>query len=319
MATDLDLHLPSAPASLAPEMTLRRSDRAVDTGWAPEPGDLLARVLDEDRGVGYLAARTSGGYRLRFDDLCDFDLSEDLSAVTWQTLPGRDPGLVSVLAAGALMAFRLIMAGHLVLHASAVHIRGRGLAFVGRSGMGKSTMATLMCAVGGSLLTDDVARVDIEGGRALLWPGGAESRLRPAATSLTKLLSSENVTRATSDGRTAVFLPSCREGPVALDAVVVPVPSRQQKELQLEAQSPGFALILLNEFPRIPGWIDTDVQDRQFNRFADLVERVPVYVATIPWGHRFEQTPVPSCSTSWSGPTTSRRGPAAGTARNRGR
>jgi hypothetical protein len=43
----------------------------------------------------------------------------------------------------------------------------------------------------------------------------------------------------------------------------------------------------LNEFPRIPGWIDTDVQDRQFNRFADLVERVPVYVATIPWGPPF--------------------------------
>ena len=204
VATDLDLHLPSAPASLAPEMTLRRSDRAVDTGWAPEPGDLLARVLDEDRGVGYLAARTSGGYRLRFDDLCDFDLSEDLSAVTWQTLPGRDPGLVSVLAAGALMAFRLIMAGHLVLHASAVHIRGRGLAFVGRSGMGKSTMATLMCAVGGSLLTDD-ARASIS--RAVVRSSGPAER---RAVCVPPLHPSPSCSaRRTSPGPPATAAPRC--------------------------------------------------------------------------------------------------------------
>jgi hypothetical protein len=42
------------------------------------------------------------------------------------------------------------------LHASAVAFEGRGLAFQGRSGMGKSTLATLMIAAGSALVCDDV-------------------------------------------------------------------------------------------------------------------------------------------------------------------
>lgn len=288
IASDLDLHLPEADVSLRSEVTLRRSTDEVDTGWIPKPADLLADWRDEDRRVGFVAARTPEGYRLRIEGLCDFDVSCDLSEVTWKLLPGRDPDLVSVLAAGALLAFRLIMAGHLVLHASAVRARGRGLAFVGASGMGKSTMATLMCAGGATMLTDDIARIDLEGARAVLSPGAVESRLRPAAVSLKELFSVPGAMRTTSDGRTAMALPGWVDGPVALDAVVVPMPSRDQAELSLTSMSPAQALILLSSFPRLPGWVDTDVLAHQFNRLADLVERVPVYVAVVPWGPPFD-------------------------------
>lgn len=287
VASDLPFYLPHADESLVAEMVLRRSTHCMDVGWEPKPDELLARVWIEARGVGYAAARTPEGYRLRFDDLCDFDISSDLIHVTWTLLPGRDPGLVSVLAAGTLMAFRLTMARHLVLHASAVRARGRGLAFVGASGMGKSTMATLMCAGGASLLTDDVGRITFDGGDALLSPGGIESRLRPGSVQLTELLGSLGAIRSTSDGRTAVSLPCWTDGPVALDAVVIPIPSRQQTEVELTALSPAQALILLGQFPRISGWVDTEVLDHQFNRVADLVERVPAYIVVVPWGPPF--------------------------------
>jgi hypothetical protein len=287
ISSDLDLHLPEVDASLRPEVMLRRSTEEVETDWAPARADLLAGARDESRGMGFIAGRTSQGYRLRFDGLCDFDVSSDLAKVTWKLCPGGDPGLVSVLAAGALMAFRLIMGGHLVLHASAVCVRGRGLAFVGASGMGKSTMATLMCAGDATMLTDDLARIDLDGGRAVLSPGAVESRLRPAAVQLKDLFSAPGVMRITSDGRSAMSLPVWMNGPVTLDAVVVPLPSRDQTELALTAMSPAQSLVLLSNFPRLPGWVDTGVLTHQFNRLADLVECVPVYLAVVPWGPPF--------------------------------
>lgn len=287
IVSDLDLHLPEVDTTLRPDVTLRRLTDAIDVDWLPEPADLLAHSRDEARGTGFVAARTPQGYRLRIDGVCDFDVSCDLAEVTWKLVPGGDPGLVSVLAAGALMAFRMIMAGHLVLHASAVCARGRGLAFVGASGMGKSTMATLMCAGGATMLTDDLARIDLDGARALLSPGPVESRLRPTAVPLKELFSAPGMMRTTSDGRSAMSLPGWTDGPVALAAMVVPMPSREQTELALTAMSPAQALILLGFFPRLPGWVDTGVLDRQFNLLADVVERVPVYLAVVPWGPPF--------------------------------
>ncbi|PZS35495.1 MAG: hypothetical protein DLM61_01775 [Pseudonocardiales bacterium] len=287
IASDLDLHFPEVDGSLRPEMTLRRSADQVDIDWVPESADLLIDACDEDHRTGCVAALTSHGYRLRYYGLCEFDVSRDLAEVTWKLVAGGDPGLVSVLAAGALLAFRLIMAGHLVLHASAIQARGHSLAFVGASGMGKSTMATLMCAGGATALTDDIARIDFDGARAVLSPGAVESRLRPAAVPLQELFSVPGAIRTTSDGRSAMSLPSWAKGPVSLDAVVVPQRSPDQVELTLTALSPSQALILLGHFPRLLGWVDTGVLAHQFNRLADLVERVPVYLAVVPWGPPF--------------------------------
>ncbi|MGH3823302.1 MAG: hypothetical protein ACRDRA_10800 [Pseudonocardiaceae bacterium] len=287
IASDLDLHLPEADTSSRPEVTLRRSTAELDHDWVPQPADLLAGARDDDRGMGFVAGRTPLGYRLRFEDLCEFDISSDLARMTWKRFAGSDPELVAILAVGAVMAFRLMMAGHLVLHASAVHVRGRGLAFVGASGMGKSTMATLMCAGGATMLTDDVARIHLDSDRVRLSPGPMESRLRPTATPLVELFRTPGTVRTTSDGRTAFGLPAWTRGPVTLDAVVVPLPSRDQTELVLTAMNPAQALIFLGHFPRLPGWVDAEVLAQQFNRLADVVERVPVFLAAVPWGPPF--------------------------------
>jgi hypothetical protein len=285
VASDLQFYLPAADHRLVPDLTLRRSIEPVDLSWKPEGSDLLARAVDERQAVSYVAARTQAGYRFRFTDLCDFDISADLAEATWTLASGGDPGLVSVLASGALMAFRLILSGHLVLHASAVRTYGRGLAFVGSSGMGKSTMASLMCADGAALITDDIARVTIDGDKTLVTPSAIESRLRPAAIQLTELFTSPT-TRLTSDGRIAVTLPRWGQDAVPLDAIVIPVPSRKHKKLELTALTPAQSLILLNQFPRIPGWVGEGLS-RQFALLGALVEQVPAYVAVVPWGPPF--------------------------------
>lgn len=284
VATDLDLRLPETSVTERPaQVTLRRATRPVDVEWTPGEGEVLARVQDHERGVSYVAGRTVDGMRMRIDNVCQFDLSSDLSQVSWQNTPASDPGMVSVLAAGALMAFRLTMAGHLVLHSSAVLARGRGLAFVAASGMGKSSMATLLCAGGAKMITDDVGRVDFEGGDPHIWPGGGESRLRAAAASLPDLFGSEASARATSDGRTALLLPRVAGHPVPLDAIVVPLLSQTHDCLELRPVDAARALVLISQFPRLLGWVDAGVRKQQFDLLADLVDRVPVYAAVVPW------------------------------------
>jgi hypothetical protein len=286
VASDLQFYLPPADRRLVPDLTLRRSTEPIDLSWKPEEPDLLARAIDDRRAIRYVLARTPAGYRFRFADLCDFDISADLAKATWTLAPGGDPGVVSVVASGTLMAFRLIMSGHLVLHASAVHTHGRGLAFIGASGMGKSTMASLMCADGAALITDDVACVTFDGDKALVMPGAIESRLRPAAIQLAELFTSPT-TRLTSDGRIAVSLPRCGDDAVPLDAIVVPIPSPEKEKLELTALTGAQSLILLSQFPRIPGWVDGEGLSRQFTQLGALVERVPAYVAAVPWGPPF--------------------------------
>lgn len=288
VATDLDLGSPEAPSGMRPaQLTLLRASDRIDQAWQPREHDVLVRAHNPERNVGYVGARTADGLRLRIESVCEFDLHADLCEVRWQALPDVDHGMVAVLASGALMAFRHTVAGHLVLHSSAVLARGHGLAFVAASGMGKSTMATLLCASGAKMITDDVGRIDFAESAVRIWPGGGESRLRPAAASLEALFNGEASARTTSDGRAALLLPRVTGDPAPLDAIVVPLPSRERTTLELHRMSPAEALVVISHFPRILGWVDQPVQDQQFNLLADLVERVPVYTALVPWGPPF--------------------------------
>jgi hypothetical protein len=286
VSSDVDLNLAPLDAAARPDLTLRQAHDEYDPGWKPEPTDLMSRYWSEAYQNGYLSARTTDGYRLRFDDYCEFDLNAGLDRAKWRVAPGAEPGLVPIVTAGALMTLKLMLGGDLVLHSSAVTVNGRGLAFVGRSGMGKSTMATLMCASGALAVTDDVGRVIFTQSGVRLAAGGHESRLRVSAKPIAGLLPDLDV-RQTHDDRLALSLPPSALDTVPLDAIVVPCPSREAKEVHLRAISKPQAVILLSTFPRLSGMLDTTLIDNQFQMMADLVERVPVFTATIPWGASF--------------------------------
>ena len=63
---------------------------------------------------------------------------------------------------GPGMGTLLRQRGYLVLHASAVDIKGNGVAFLGDSGFGKSTLVTAMSKKGHKFITDDVLRVKFD-------------------------------------------------------------------------------------------------------------------------------------------------------------
>ena len=284
IASDVALPLPPARV-LAPDLVLSRGpDRPV-----PEvrPGqERLAEVLRQDGSIFYTLGRSSATTVLRYPGLCDFTGDRRLARVTVHLAPGADEGLLSVMISGTLLAVHLMLNRAHVLHASAVHVDGRALAFVGSSGMGKSTVSAALCEAGCDLVSDDLLRVDRSGDTLLVHPGGTESRLRPSARSIAEAADPATV-RETADGRLAVTPRAWTAGPLPLAACAVPRPDRAATAVSVRRLRPSIALLSLSRYPRVLGWTDAESSASAFQSLADLVERVPVYEATIPWGLPF--------------------------------
>ncbi|MEP7055738.1 MAG: hypothetical protein ABI912_10870, partial [Actinomycetota bacterium] len=248
-------------------------------------GREIAHLSDEEGAPLYTFVERPDGYLLRFHGTCEFSIALDLSRVLYAGDPGADPELIPVLVNGMLVSFLLTLAGSPVLHASAVDVGGRAIAFTGWSGMGKSTAATLVCADGGLLITDDVLRVDLDPAGPVCRLGATEARLRAKAIDLATAVGS--TARTTADGRHAVAPAVSLHDRLPLGALVVPVPDPQARELILLPVQGAESLLTLARFPRIVGWTDQETNATQFRFLADVVRRVPVFIATIPWGPPF--------------------------------
>ncbi|GAB3254595.1 phosphoenolpyruvate carboxykinase (ATP) [Nocardioides dilutus] len=286
----LHLHRPVA-AGTEVDLEIALGAPVARTEAAP-PG----RVLLDLRGSRhYYTATAHDGFRLRFFGSCDVVLDHGLSRATVHPVRGADPDLLSVLVGGTLLAFVLTMRGETVLHASAVQVGDAALAFIGASGMGKSTMATLMCADVARLITDDVLRLDTTSSPPTCALGATELRLRKGAEHLSARLAhqlgSAPGLRVTGDARHALAAEPATTEDLPLAALVVPVPDhspgRRTPEIALLA--PKDAMVLLAQFPRLLGWQDAAARRAIFHQLADVVDRVPVHAAVLPWGPPFSE------------------------------
>lgn len=283
----LPLPLPPPVGAGRPDVVLRRgADRPVPEG--SPPGELLAELSDERRRVSYSIGRSQRHTVMRYPGLCEFVGDRALRDIVVHLHPGADEGVLAVLAGGAVLAVHLMLRGDLVLHASAIRVNDGAVAFVGASGMGKSTLATLLCADGHQLITDDILRVRTaaDGVRATVFPGSMECRLRPAASALANGAPAGDV-RRTADGRCALRLDAHAGTPLPLLACVVPFPEHHTEEIVVSSLSRSQGLRRLLQFPRIVGWIEPAWQVRNFEALADLAHQIPVFEARLPWGPPF--------------------------------
>lgn len=251
------------------------------------PAGRIFTRLELDRLYYTFAQADDGGYVLRFHGTCDVLIDAGLQDVRIRMVEGVDPELAGVLVAGAVLSFILTMRGATVLHASAVQVGGFAIGFVGSSGMGKSTVASLMCAAGALLITDDVLRLDLDGSLLRCRLGATELRLRKAAVDLAARFPGAPRARRTGDGRDALRAEAAVRDSLPVAGLVVPVPDRAHTSVRIERMSASEALVLLLRFPRLLGWADPSVLDRQFHQVGDVVERVPVFLARVPWGPPF--------------------------------
>ena len=121
--------------------------------------------------------REGPGYLLRFPGLADFEISADGLSVQGWPVPGVSPPTVEHLYLNQVLPLALSRQGKLVLHGSAVDIAGQGVAFLGESGRGKSTLAASFAVEGTRFLTDDGLLLEWENDACRIVPGHPSVRL----------------------------------------------------------------------------------------------------------------------------------------------
>jgi hypothetical protein len=100
-------------------------------------------------------------------------------SILFDPLPGADRRFIQAVVGGELMAALLRQRGVLPIHASCVSKRGQSIAFVGDSGWGKSTLATLFVKEGYTLITDDILALDLNKKSPIVYPSPSYIRLQP--------------------------------------------------------------------------------------------------------------------------------------------
>ena len=123
-------------------------------------GRQMLKVIDHN-GIGYsVAAPRHGRHLISPDGRRVRSAIPRVSALQWQRL-----FFAQVLPLAATLQ------GLEVMHASAVTIDGRAIAFVAASGAGKTSLAINLAARGAEILTDDVLAVDATGACAVAYAG----------------------------------------------------------------------------------------------------------------------------------------------------
>jgi hypothetical protein len=149
---------------------------------ADVPPDVVIRLERNEPAVGLTAqdgcvALGPEDATLAFGRAAAFHIRAGREIVV-TPVPGAELSLVRLYLVGKVMATLLYQRGFLVLHASAVEIEGKAVAFMGTSGFGKSSLAASLYACGNTVIADDVVAVDLGSG-AVAIPAFPQLKLDP--------------------------------------------------------------------------------------------------------------------------------------------
>ena len=293
VSTDFPLHQDRpGPPGAQPDVTVRTGMDYPVSHEVPD-GRILLDFSYEGERFYTAVQRLDSSFLLRFYEVCEFAISADLREVVIHHFRGMEPGMDAVMTTGGLLAFILGRQGHTVLHASAVDLGPGAVAFVGQSGMGKSTMATLMCADGGRLITDDVLRVDYVADKPVVRLGVSEVRLRKNGDELIDQFAVGVDRRVSADDRDVLALPTSDRDRVTLKAICIPNPNPDLDRVIIDRLPTKIAVFALLSFPRILGWQDPMALNDSLQQATRLALNVPVLRVQVPWGPPFSAEVAP--------------------------
>ena len=156
----------------------------------PVPKEPFHRYVFDDGTVWTEFYRNEAGYLLRFPDLADFEVSASGETVTACPAVGTDEVTLEHLYINQLIPLALSRQGRPAFHASVVTVPGGCVAFLGKTSMGKSTLAASFALEDAAFLTDDALIIDeSDGVRARpshaslrLWEDSVEALIPADAT-----------------------------------------------------------------------------------------------------------------------------------------
>lgn len=281
---EADVPLPQLrPSEVEPEVVLSTCRPRIIPNELPA-GRVVVDWRNDDGSIYWALSDVESGWSFRIPGF--FDLAIDRKVERCLITPNDEGSarFTSVLVSGTFAALLLALRGRHPIHASAVEVGGRCLAFAGDSGTGKSTMTALFCNAGAALVADDVLVVQPGVSKTVTaFPGSVEVRLRLKAAAL----ASKHPSRHTVDERIAMQPPSA-SGPLPLVAIIEPWPQRNLHSVASHVFNPATSVQFVAENHRIGGWLQPSDLRNRFDEAAALANAVPVLSLEVPWGPPFE-------------------------------
>jgi hypothetical protein len=265
---------PSAAAA-APSTTWFESRYTTETG---EP---MLRALRLAHG---------NHYQITYCDGTDFVI-DGAGREVWVTWPSSmTVAEVSAYLLGPIVGVAMRLRGITCLHASAVNVDGRAVAFLGREGAGKSTTAAALAVKGFPVLSDDTIALTERGSewtaapgypRVRLWPDSAGA-IRDNAGAPALIPPGESGSASRYHLNLQALRSRFQSDPLPLGLVYFLDEPSHENHPSAEALSASKALLAL-----VPNTYATRVLDRvmraqEFESLSRFVERVPVRRLTRP-------------------------------------
>lgn len=138
--------------------------------------------LASDGELVIIGARRGSEYLLRFPGLADFTFQASGHVIDVFPQSGCEPHTLTHLLLDQVIPRFISQQGRLILHASCVELApGKAVAFLGNTGMGKSTLASSFWQAGFPLITDDCLLLEKFGQSYFCLAGYSSLRLWPDA------------------------------------------------------------------------------------------------------------------------------------------
>jgi len=245
---------------------------------------------DSTDGSLWLAfGKLEKGYLLRFPKFADFILSTDARSIRCYLKESCPPETMRHLLLNQVFPIALSHSGKLVLHASACTTPHGVMAFMGMTGMGKSTLAASFGLRGLTVLTDDCLVVEEQDKRSMtvtsypgvrLWPESVEALFdqEPEMQPLAHY----------TDKKRVLFNQDHLNGRLALSVIYV------LAEQEIRQGEDNMIITPLNAseafFETVKHTFQLDVTDREklgeaFKRYEWLAKSVPFFRLAFPREH----------------------------------
>lgn len=230
----------------------------------------------EDGEVAFRIGRDGDELVAEWIGLARMTASRDGSAHRFVPVQGIEQAEIDKVRRGGANLLLRHLQGKLAIHGAAVALGGRAIILLGRSGQGKSTLAASLCAhAGTTLFSDDAVALDPGPSAGTYVVSAVESNHWLDAPARRALLA--DASNLDADGKIPVRAPRVGSGSAALVAIVELV-FHDDERPRLTAVASGMeamgALV-----PQAVRFVldEPDLQRRELEALADLIEHVPVY------------------------------------------
>jgi hypothetical protein len=260
-----------------------------NTKHLPESCHWLNHWYSLDGSTWLSFARLDGKYLLRFPAYADFIVSTDARNIQGYPRPNCPPETMRHLLLNQVIPVVLSHLGKLVLHASACGTPHGVIAFMGTTGMGKSTLAASFGLGGYPVLTDDCLLVEEKDQEMLTVPSYPGLRLWPET--VTALFDRQPMLQPLAhytDKKRLLFEQELSEGPRALRAIFVlaaPHDLHNTDDVRITPLTASEALL-----ETVKHSFQLDITDRRklgqaFSQYEGLAKSVPFFALSFPREH----------------------------------